>query len=172
MVTMLLQGMPYQAKKGNAVAVKAATIAYGFRESSYKEKKEVYALGGHGERGSENPLTHDINGGTIVLDCSSFVHWCFKMAGANIPSNTTGIANDTSQFKQVHIPSDSTKGMRIGDVVELYGQGHVMFYIGGGKLCGWNGGATNASWDPSGGCQVRTLSEMGGSHDSIVLRYK
>ena len=67
-------GDALSGKKGNAVAVKAATIAYGFRESSYKEKKEVYALGGHGERGSENPLTHDINGGTIVLDCSSFVH--------------------------------------------------------------------------------------------------
>lgn len=159
-------------KKGNAVAVKAATIAYGFRESHYKKKKEVYALGGHGERGSINPLTHDINGGTLVLDCSSFIYWCFKMAGATIPTTTTSIANDTSQFKRVHIPSNSTKGMRIGDLVEFYGQDHIMFYIGGGKFCGWNGGATNASWDPSGGCQVRTLSEMGGSHDSIVLRYK
>ena len=62
--------------------------------------------------------------------------------------------------------------MKIGDLVFLYNCNHIMFYVGGGKLMGWNGGSTNAAWDTTGGCAIVSLSDMGGSHDGYVCRYK
>lgn len=165
-------GSAFTGPKGNAVAVNAAKYAYTFRKDVYKERQEIYALGGYGERGSVNPLTNDINNGKLILDCSSFVYWCFSHFGANVGNVTTTIFNDTALFDKVSISSGSTSGMKIGDLVFLYNCGHVMFYIGGGMLLGWNGGLTNASYDTSGGCQATTLGAMGGTHDGTVLRYR
>ena len=84
---------------------------------------------------------------------------------------TSDIAAD-KQFKHVPIPSGTTDGMKKGDLVMLHNRGHVMFYVGGGKLMGWNGGKNhNASWDPSGGCKIVPLSYMG-KHDGYALRLK
>lgn len=158
--------------KGNVIAVNAATYGYGFRKSVYTGKQEVYALGGYGERGGTSPLTNDINNGKLILDCSSFIYWCFYHFGAVIPSVTTGMASDLSQFDKVSIPKNTTSGMKIGDLVFFYNCGHVMFYIGGNVLLGWNGGATNAAYDTTGGCMAVTLTAMGGTHDGYVMRYK
>lgn len=157
-------GDAFGGAKGNEIAVKAAKFGYQFRKDASptingKKMKEVYALGGHGERGSTNPLTHDINQGTIVLDCSSFVYWCFKHYGANI-GTTTGTQANGSQFKRI-TTGQSSKNMKIGDLVFMDGCGHVMFYIGNGLLMGWNGGGNgNASWDTTGGCQVQSISTV------------
>lgn len=164
-------GTSFSGPKGNAIAVKAAEYGATFEKKNYTKKSEVYALGGYGERGSTNPLEHSINGNNIVLDCSSFVRWCFDHEGVTIP-NTTWTIRDCGAFDKVNISGSTTDGMKIGDLVFLYNCGHIMFYVGGGKLMGWNGGSTNASWDTTGGCAIVSLSDMGGSHDGYVCRYK
>lgn len=167
-------GASFDGAKGNAIAVKAAEIGYAYRKDGKpkvngRRVKEVYALGGHGERGSKNPLTHDINQGYLVLDCSSFVYWCFKKAGATIGTITTTQANDP-HFKKVNT-NNSSKNMKIGDLVFMNGCGHVMFYIGGGKLMGWNGAG---SWDTTGGCKVQSIGTVKSwaSLDGYVARFK
>lgn len=165
-------GSAFSGPKGNEIAVKAAQYGYKFRKSVYA-KPEVYALGGYGERGSVNPLTHDINAGKIILDCSSFVYWCFNKMDVTTATSTWSFMNDTQQFSHVAIPSNTTKGMKIGDLVLLYGGNHIMFYIGSGLLMGWNGGSGGkASYDTSGGCMAVTLASMGNVHIGYVLRYK
>lgn len=161
--------------KGNEIAVKAAEFGYSFRKNGNprvngKKMKEVYSFGHATERGSKNPLTHDLNQGTIVLDCSSFVYWCFRHFGAVIGTNTTTQANG-SQFKKVNV-GQSAKNMKVGDLVFMENCGHVMFYIGDGKLMGWNG---SGSWDTSGGCQVQSLETVkswAGGIDGYVARFK
>lgn len=161
--------------KGNEIAVKAAEFGYSFRKNGNpringKKMKEVYSFGHATERGSKNPLTHDLNQGTIVLDCSSFVYWCFRHFGAVIGTNTTSQANG-SQFKKVNV-GQSAKNMKVGDLVFMENCGHVMFYIGDGKLMGWNG---SGSWDTSGGCQVQSLETVkswAGGIDGYVARFK
>lgn len=161
--------------KGNEIAVKAAEFGYSFRKNGSpringKKMKEVYSLGHVTERGSKNPLTHDLNQGTIVLDCSSFVYWCFRHFGAVIGTNTTTQANG-SQFKKVNV-GQSAKNMKVGDLVFMENCGHVMFYIGDGKLMGWNG---SGSWDTSGGCQVQSLETVkswANGIDGYVARFK
>ena len=161
--------------KGNEIAVKAAEFGYSFRKNGSpringKKMKEVYSFGHATERGSKNPLTHDLNQGTIVLDCSSFVYWCFRHFGAVIGTNTTTQANG-SQFKKVNV-GQSAKNMKVGDLVFMENCGHVMFYIGDGKLMGWNG---SGSWDTSGGCQVQSLETVkswANGIDGYVARFK
>lgn len=172
-------GSAFGGAKGAEIAVKAAKFGYQFRKDSSpkingKKMKEVYALGGHGERGSVNPLTHDINQGTIILDCSSFVYWCFKHYGASIGTITTEQANNPN-MKKVNV-GQSSKNMKIGDLVFMENCGHVMIYIGNGLLMGWNGGANGtASWDTTGGCQVQSLATVKSwAHgiDGYVARFK
>ena len=161
--------------KGNEIAVKAAKFGYTFRKDGNPKinghkVKEVYSLGHATERGSKSPLTHDLNQGTIALDCSSFVYWCFKHYGATIGTNTTTQANG-SQFKKVNV-GQSSKNMKVGDLVFMLNCGHVMFYIGNGKLMGWNG---KGSWDTSGGCQVQSLATVkswANGIDGYVARFK
>lgn len=161
--------------KGNEIAVKAAKFGYTFRKDGNPKinghkVKEVYSFGHKSERGSKSPLTHDLNQGTIALDCSSFVYWCFKHYGATIGMDTTAQANG-SQFKKVNV-GQSSKNMKVGDLVFMLNCGHVMFYIGNGKLMGWNG---KGSWDTSGGCQIQSLSTVKSwAHgiDGYVARFK
>ena len=157
----------YSGEKGPEAAVKAMEYGMKFEKKNYKKRTEIYAYGGHGERGSTSPLEHDVNGNNLVLDCSSFIYWCFKHVGITTGTVTGNIASD-KQFKHISIPSSSTEGMKKGDLVMLYNCGHVMFYVGGGKLMGWNG---SGSWDPSGGCAIVPLSYMG-KHDGYALRLK
>lgn len=150
-------------------------VAYAetFQKDSYK-MPEVYALGGYGERGSTNPLENDINGGKLILDCSSFIYWCLKHKGITSGTTTWSLRDDTTNFNHVTIPGNTTDGMKEGDLVFLYNCNHVMLYAGGNNLIGWNGGGsgTNASYDPTGGCKLATLTAMGGSHDGMVCRLK
>jgi len=157
------------SKSSNAIVADAQSYIKG----NYS-KPEVYALGGYGERGSTNPLTHDINGGKLILDCSSFIYWLLKKHGITTGQITNTQASDTKNFKRVNISPSTTNGMKAGDLVFLYGCGHVMMYVGGGDLIGWNGGGsgTNASYDPSGGCKQVSLGAMGGRHDGYVMRLK
>lgn len=157
----------YSGEKGPEAAVKAMEYGMKFEKKNYKKRTEIYAYGGNGERGSTSPLEHDVNGNNLVLDCASFVYWCFKHVGITTGNITGDIASD-KQFKHISIPSSSTEGMKKGDLVMLYNCGHVMFYVGGGKLMGWNG---SGSWDPSGGCAIVPLSYMG-KHDGYALRLK
>lgn len=157
------------SKSSNAIVADAQSYIKG----NYS-KPEIYALGGYGERGSTNPLTHDINGGKLILDCSSFVYWLLKKHGITTGQVTNTQAADTKNFRRVNIASGTTNGMKEGDLVFLYNCGHVMLYAGGGNLIGWNGGGagTNASYDPTGGCKQVSLSAMGGRHDGYVMRLK
>lgn len=160
--------------QGNEIAVKAAKFGYTFRKDGNPKinghrMKEVYSYGaGHG--GSKNPLTHDLHQGTIALDCSSFTYWCFKHFGATIGGVTTSQLNDP-KFKKVHV-GQSSKNMKVGDLVFMENCGHVMFYIGNGKLMGWNG---SGSWNSSGGCQIQTLATVKSwAHgiDGVVARFQ
>lgn len=158
--------------KGREVAVKAAKFGYTFRKDGHpkvngRRVTEAYTLGaGHGV--SKNPLTHAR--GTLELDCSSFVYWCFKHYGVTIGGITTSQLNDP-QFKKVHV-GQSSKNMKVGDLVFMENCGHVMFYIGNGKLMGWNGTGRH---NTSGGCQIQTLATVRGwAHgiDGVVARLK
>lgn len=160
--------------KGNEIAVKAAKFGYSFRKDGNpkikgKKMKEVYSYGaGHG--GSKNPLTNDLRQGTIALDCSSFTYWCFKHFGVDIGGVTTSQLNDP-KFKKVKI-GQSSKNMKVGDLVFMNGCSHVMFYIGDNKLMGWNG---SGSWDSSGGCKIQTIQSVIsyiGKLDPYVARFK
>lgn len=157
------------SKSSNAIVADAQSYIKG----SYS-KPEVYALGGYGERGSTNPLTHDINKGKLILDCSSFIYWLLKKHGITTGQITNTQAADTKNFKKVSIASNTTNGMKPGDLVFLYSCNHVMMYVGGGDLIGWNGGGpgTNPSYDPTGGCKQVSLATMGGRHDGYVMRMK
>jgi len=162
----------FSGAAGPESAVKAAKFGATFEKTRYTSKSEVYALGGYGERGSTNPLTNDINNGKIILDCSSFIYWCFKKVGVTT-GNTTWAIRDSGMFDVINVSRSSLDGMKIGDIVFLYNCGHVMFYVGSNKLMGWNGGGNNnASWDPSGGCAIVSLSDMGGVHDGAAYRLK
>jgi hypothetical protein len=153
----------FSGDAGPATAVKAAKYGATFEKSKCKRSEWYVWGGGHGGgnilESSEDP---------IKLDCSGFISACFNHVGLNI-NGTTWTFNDSSLFTHVPIPSTSTDGMKIGDCVLLYGCNHIMFYVGGGKLMGWNG---NPPTDTSGGCKIVTLSDMQGSHDGYVLRLK
>lgn len=153
----------FSGDAGPATAVKAAKYGATFEKSKCKRSEWYVWGGGHGGsnilESSEDP---------IKLDCSGFISACFNHVGLNI-NGTTWTFNDSSLFTHVPIPSTSTDGMKIGDCVLLYGCNHIMFYVGGGKLMGWNG---NPPTDTSGGCKIVTLSDMRGSHDGYVLRLK
>lgn len=168
-------GSSFGGPKGNAIAVKAAEFGYKFRKDGNpkingRKMKEVYSLGaGHG--GSKNPLTHDLNQGTIALDCSSFTYWCFKHFGVTIGGITTSQLNDP-KFEKVNVGQTSKK-MKVGDLVFMENCGHVMFYIGNDKLMGWNG---KGSWQESGGCQIQSVETVrgwaNGRIDGVVARFK
>lgn len=150
----------FDGAKGSEMAVKIAKYAYTFRKDANpkvngRKVKEIYSLGGHGERGNKNPLTHDINQGYLVLDCSSFVYWCYKKFGITIGTITTTQAND-KHFKKVKT-GNSCKNMKVGDLAFMNGCQHVMFYIGGSKFMGWNG---QGSWDTTGGCKIETYKSL------------
>lgn len=158
--------------KGSEIAVKAAKFGYTFRKDGHpkvngRRVREEYTYGaGHGV--SKNPLTHAR--GTLELDCSSFVYWCFKHYGVTIGGITTTQLNDP-QFKKVHV-GQSSKKMKVGDLVFMENCGHVMFYIGNDKLMGWNGSGYH---NTSGGCQVQTLATVRGwanGIDGVVARLK
>lgn len=121
--------------KANKVSAAAAEFAYGFRKPHYTARKEIYALGdiykGANERGSTNPLTS--GSGPIILDCSSFVHWCFHKVGASVPSQTKKFCA-SSKFKKVSSP-------KIGDIFFCNSRAHMGFYVGSGKTICWNIGA-------------------------------
>ena len=145
-------GAVLKGKKGKKAAADAAAFGYSKRKSVYKN--EVYSEYHRMYPRSSNPL--DKKSGKIVLDCSSFVYWCFKKQGVTIGANTGEDMSD-SHFK--HMGNIPTSKMLIGDCLEL-GRGgnptHIVMYIGGGKTIGWNGDDEN--WDPKGGAKVVTVA--------------
>ena len=160
----------FSGNEGPATAVKAAKFGAKFQKST-TTRKEMYNLGS-GHSGS-NPL--ESKSGTIALDCSGFVYNCFRHVGLTIGSgftDTKGILRD-SKFKHMTVPQTSLSGLEVGDLVYLYNYGHIMFYIGGGKLLGWQQGTNPALYNnTTGGCMIVTLSQMGGKIDSTALRLK
>jgi hypothetical protein len=159
--------------KGVAAANRAASFGYSFRKDGNpringRKMKEVYSFGaGHGA--SKNPLEHDINQGTIKLDCSAFTYWCYKHAGVTIGGDTTAQLNDP-HFKKVNTGLKPSN-MKLGDLLFMDNCSHVMMCVGGGKFIGWNG---SGSYDTSGGAQVETLKTIEGwAHVSpVVARLK
>lgn len=104
-------------------------------------KKSRYVLGGG--RKQSNPL----NDSTIVVDCSSFVWWCYYVHGVSLNGGKTGMTTDTikvdSKFTTVS-PINSSKKEAMnkltqGDIVyfDTYKvDGHLGIYAGNGKFVG------------------------------------
>lgn len=123
----------------NKISAQAAAFAYSVRKSAapFTEKYDS----GTGRNATSNPL--DKKSGTVTLDCSSFVHWCFVKVGlSNVPSNT-GAFRGSSHWRKTDHP-------KAGDIMFCNGWGHMGFYLGGGRTISWDGPDS-----PTGAC-IRT----------------
>lgn len=139
----------------NKISAQAAAFAYSVRKSAapFTEKySERYR-----EMGGSDPLTK--KSGTVILDCSSFVYWCFRHAGlSHVPSNT-GRFMGSSRWKKTDHP-------KAGDIMFCNHRKHMGFYLGGGRTISWDGPDS-----PTGAC-IHTRAEWRSIGEGINGYYR
>lgn len=107
----------------------------------------VYREGGG--RTGVDPLTQN----PAIMDCSSFVWWCYKQAGAYLKGGSTGMTTKTiASDPQLQIISNrgnskdsAIKLMKQGDIIffdTAGADGHVGIYAGDGQFVACNGPAS------------------------------
>ena len=139
----------------NSVSGKAAAFAYSVRKSA-APFTEKYSYGA-GRNTNSNPL--DKKSGTVTLDCSAFVHWCFVKAGlSNVPDSTGGFMG-SSRWKRTDHP-------KAGDIMFCNSWQHIGFYLGGGRTISWDGYS-----NPQGAC-IHTSSEWRSIGEGINGYYR
>ena len=86
-------------------------------------------------------LVPDIIGGKQgpdEFDCSGFVYWCYRQAGATGPYMTTfGLV---AKFAGTKYEVNDKNDLQPGDVIICNGIQHVVFYFGNGQTIGCSGG--------------------------------
>jgi cell wall-associated NlpC family hydrolase len=155
--------------KGSAVAEKALSIAQAHLDSSSTPSDYVYGGGRSGNIFSSSP---------IVADCSSFVWWCYHLAGADLAGGSTGMStytfNADSQLKHIFDGNKSESmldSMKRGDLVFFNDLGHVGIYAGDKKFVACN---SQSAHNPSGGIEQSEITDQyywWGAFSGIVLRY-
>lgn len=105
-------------------------------------KSSKYRMGAG--RSGQNPL----NDSTIIVDCSSFVWWCFHNAGIDLKGGKTGMTTDTIASDHTNLTTVSSnhssksaamKNLKVGDIIffNTYKEdGHVALYLGNGDFIG------------------------------------
>jgi cell wall-associated NlpC family hydrolase len=101
---------------------------------------------------SQNPTDRNtISNGKAIEDCSSFVNQVYKCSQIPSPGNTTAQIFDTTKGATAITAQDLTT-LQVGDLIgwkkgDTKGQvetdGHVLIYIGNGKVIDAQGGTTN-----------------------------
>lgn len=104
-------------------------------------RKSKYVFGGG--RTGKNPFL----GGTVLVDCSSFIWWCFYLNGVSLKGGKTGMTTDTiasdPQLRTISSRGSSKTAAKAqlqkGDLVyfDTYKRdGHIGIYNGNGKFIG------------------------------------
>ena len=88
--------------------------------------------------------------GPDEFDCSGFVYWCYRQAGATGPYMTTfGLV---AKFAGTKYEVNDKNDLQPGDVIICNGIQHVVFYFGNGQTIGCSGGGSGTHGDNPNAC--------------------
>ncbi|MDQ3075753.1 MAG: C40 family peptidase [bacterium] len=135
--------------------------------SGGKDKLVDIAKSFQGKVKYSNDPRNVIQGGTVLIDCSSFVKQVYACAGMDFNGDRT--ATMFGGQGQVSVVGTKVNGeeLKVGDLLGWTmgesgpGQGHVVMYIGGGKFIEMTGS----------GILIRSLESYAGRYKHVIKVY-